>query len=185
MLDIIIISICFLFFFRGYSKGVIAAILSLVAALIAWVAALKLSDNIAQKLFNNQAIVSAKWAPLLTHILVFAAVILLFRMASRASEKALKEISLGWVNKLAGGTLYLCFAAFLFSIVLGFFSKMNFLNPDIKNASVVYPHIEPIAPKIVKLVGIAMPFVKNSYQQLDELFDKINHSLNPDVDTHR
>ncbi len=184
MLDIIIISICVFSFFRGYSKGVIAAILSLVAAIVAWVAALKLSDVIAQKLFNNQAITSAKWAPLLTHILIFVAVILIFRFLSRAVDKTLNAVSLSWANKLAGGVLYLGFAAFLFSITLGFLNKMNLLNTDTKNQSVVYPYFETISPKVVEWVGTAMPFVKDSYQQLNTLFDKINHSISADVDTH-
>ena len=70
MIDIIFAIIIIIACIKGYQKGLIIAVFSIIAFIIGLAAALKLSAVVAGWL-NGQANISAKWLPFISFALVF------------------------------------------------------------------------------------------------------------------
>src|ERR1043165_3057900 len=111
MLDIIGITLLLLFFYRGFRKGIIVALFSMLGVLLGMICALKLSHSLAGYLFAKGWVTSA-WAQIISYVFLFAGVILLVRLGARLIERTFEAIMLGLVNRIAGGLLY----AFIVSV---------------------------------------------------------------------
>ncbi|MBK7557459.1 MAG: CvpA family protein [Chitinophagaceae bacterium] len=72
---------------KGYQKGFIIAVFSIIAFIIGLAAALKFSAAVAAWLQNSISI-SAKWLPFIAFAIVFIAVVLLVRMGAKLIEKS-------------------------------------------------------------------------------------------------
>src|SRR5690606_7072158 len=92
--------------FKGYKKGIVVALFSVLALIVGLIAALRLSDHLAGLMLNQQALIAARWTPLISHVLVFIIVVILIRLIGKALRKSLKFVLLGWVDRLAGAMLY-------------------------------------------------------------------------------
>src|SRR5512138_3717427 len=97
-IDFIAIALLVLSIIKGFQKGLVVAIFSLLAFIIGLAAALKLSAVVAEYLRANTNI-SQKWLPILAFAIVFLAVVLLVRLGAKAIEGGLKLAMLGWLNK--------------------------------------------------------------------------------------
>jgi membrane protein required for colicin V production len=171
---IIIITACI----RGYQKGLIIAVFSIIAFVVGLAAALKLSAAVAGWLGNHAAI-SVKWLPFLSFALVFFIVVLLVRWGARLIEKTFKMALLGWVNRLGGIIFYVALYMIVFSIFLFYAEKIHLLDPATIQASQTYPFVQPWAPVVIDGFGKVIPLFKDTFAQLEMFFstvgDKIPH----------
>jgi membrane protein required for colicin V production len=171
---IIIITACI----RGYQKGLIIAVFSIIAFVVGLAAALKLSAAVAGWLGNHAAI-SVKWLPFLSFALVFFIVVLLVRWGARLIEKTFKMALLGWVNRLGGIIFYVALYMIVFSIFLFYAEKIHLLDPTTIQASQTYPFVQPWAPVVIDGFGKVIPLFKDTFAQLETFFstvgDKIPH----------
>lgn len=175
-LDIILLALLTWYGFKGYRKGIVQVLFAAIAMIVATLGALKLSGKLSGYFFQKDSDISP-WLPVLSFILVFAAILFFVYLISKTVDSSLKKIRLGWLNRLAGMVLYILIISFVFSTVLWIGDKVNLIKPETKSASVTYPLIAPIAPKGFELLGGLLPFVKSSYSELDMLFDKIDGHL--------
>src|SRR5690606_16710973 len=104
-LDIIGITLILLFFIRGYMKGLIVAIFSLLAILLGIICSLKLSGILATW-FYEKGYITSGWGQLISYIIIFTTVFLLVRLVAKAVESVTRAVALGWLNKIIGGVLY-------------------------------------------------------------------------------
>ena len=176
LLDIIGISLLVLFFIRGYRKGIIVALLSVVGLVLGVVVSLKLSGALAGWL-HAQDIAGARWALLISYVLLFVGVILLVRLIARLLEGSIKSLMLGPVNGLVGGLLYSLLAAFAWSALLWLAHRVHLLDPDTLAGSVTYSWFAPVAPRVVSLMGSLLPFAEGILAELESLFDDFNKKL--------
>ncbi|RQO30105.1 hypothetical protein DBR32_10995 [Taibaiella sp. KBW10] len=175
-IDFIYLIILAWFTMKGYRKGIVHALFSFVAVIIAMMGALKLSQKVSSYLFNAKSDINP-WIPMLSYIIVFVAIVFLVNMISRSIDKGLKTIKLGWANRIAGAVLYGLLVTFVWSSVLWLADKVNLMNPETKAHSKTYALIEPVAPKGFAIIGAVLPFVKDSYTELEHLFDNVNNRL--------
>ena len=108
---------------KGYQKGFIIAVFSIIAFIIGLAAALKFSAVVAAWLQNSISI-SAKWLPFIAFAIVFIAVVLLVRMGAKLIEKSFQVIMLGWLNRIGGIILYAALYIIILSIFI-FFSPFH------------------------------------------------------------
>jgi membrane protein required for colicin V production len=101
MIDIFFCIIVLLAIIKGWKKGLILALFSMVCGLIGLAAAVKLSAVIATHM-KSDLHMSSRWLPVIAFILVFVMVILIIRWAARLLEKLIQLVLLGWLNKLGG-----------------------------------------------------------------------------------
>ena len=105
LIDFTFAALMILAIIKGYQKGFILAIFSIIAFIIGLAAALKLSTAVANYLKDSIS-VSAKWLPFIAFALVFFVVVILVRLGAKLIEKTFQAVMLGWLNRIAGIVLY-------------------------------------------------------------------------------
>ncbi len=162
--------------FKGFSKGLILGIFSLLAFIIGLAAALKLSVIVAHYLENSSGS-SAKWLPVLSFMLVFIIVVLLVNLAARIIKKTISLAMLGWVDRIGGIILYIIIYTIIFSIILFFAEKTFLVKPEVVAASSVHDYVSPWGPKVINNLGKIIPVFKDLFTQLQSFFENIGHKF--------
>lgn len=164
------------FLFRGYKRGLILALFSVVALVVGIAAAMKLSGTLVELLAQNHPKL-AFWIPLLAHLIVFLAVAWLIHLMARLLQKSFEMLAMGWINRLLGVILYGILFCLAFSVILWVITQMALLPADVISHSRTYSVLNPLAPKVFGAIGKVFPFVKNEFNNLSQLFEQINRHL--------
>lgn len=171
-IDIVFLVLMLLACFKGYSKGFIVALFSVIAFVAGLAAALKLSAYAANRL-SGTFDTSGKWLPVISFILVFVLVVFLVSMVGKLLQKSVEMIMLGWLNRLAGITLYALLYTFIFSVFLFYAVQLRILSTATVEASKIYPYIQPLGPWVMDSLGNIIPVFKNMFGQLQDFFGTI------------
>ncbi|MBP6430561.1 MAG: CvpA family protein [Ferruginibacter sp.] len=175
-IDIVFAVILIMACIKGFQKGLIVALFSILAFIVGLAAALKLSTAVAGWL-SNSVTVSAKWLPFISFALVFLAVVLLVRWGAKLIEKTFQMALLGWVNKLGGIVFFLALYTIVFSIFLFYAEKIQLIQPDVIQASSTYSFIKPWGPKVIEGLGTVIPFFKDMFTDLSNFFGKLSTTI--------
>jgi len=162
--------------FRGYQKGLILAVFSVIAFIIGLAAALKLSVAVAAYLKDSISI-SAKWLPFLAFALVFFAVVLLIRLGAKLIEKVFQAVLLGWLNRLGGMLLYMVLYLIILSIFVFYAEKLQLLKPSVIQNSITYSFIQPWGPKVMDSFGKLIPVFKDMFTELGDFFNSLSNKI--------
>ena len=181
ILDVIGIIVLILFFIRGYKRGIIVAVCSVLAILLGILVSLKLSQTFSSWL-QEKGYVNSGWVTIISYVVLFIGIVLLVRLLAKFIQKAAEGMMLGMVNKLIGGLFYVFLGAVLWSSLLWIGARMNVISPDTIAASKTYSWMAAIAPWFFDQAGKVLPFVRDTFSQLDHFFDTINHKAG--VGTH-
>jgi membrane protein required for colicin V production len=176
LIDAVFAILVFFACIRGFRKGLILSLFSVTGFIIGLVAALKLSAIVANKL-SSYATVSGKWLPALSFFLVFITVVILVNMGARLIEKTAEMVLLGWANKLGGACLYLLLYSIVFSAFLFYAVQLKLISIETTGASVIYPYLHPLAPKVINTIGVVIPFLKGIFGQLEVFFDAVSNKI--------
>lgn len=166
ILDVILFILLIFAFVRGWKRGLLWAIGSLVAVLLGALISLKLSHHLANYLIESRWLVSSHTL-LISFIMVFMIVMLLLNVLLSFTDKLLDILFLGWVNKLAGAILYMVFITFVFSLVLWLTNNAGLIKGQTKSQSRFYPRVKHFAPFVIKQSSDFLPFCQNIYEQAD------------------
>ncbi len=173
LIDILFILAMVLAIFKGFRKGLVIAVFSLVGFIIGLAAALKLSTVVAGYL-KDSVNVSAKWLPVISFALVFLVVVLLVNWGGKFVERTFQAVMLGWVNKIAGALLYAVIYTLIFSIFLFYAEKVKLLEPGVISSSVFYHYIQPWGPVAIDGFGKLIPWFKDMFQELSDFFEGLS-----------
>ena len=154
--------------FKGLRKGFIIAIFSVLGFIIGIAAALKLSAVVAVKLAEHTG--AGKWLPAFSFLIVFIATAFLISLLGKLLQKTFETIMLGWVNRIAGVALYILLYSIIYSVFLFYAVQLHFIKTETTVASVVYPYLQPLAPKIIDGIGKFIPWFKDMFTQLENFF---------------
>ena len=173
LIDTVALVLLIISVFKGFTKGFIVALFSFLAFIIGLAAALKLSTLVASYI-GNAVNISQRWLPVIAFLVVFLIVALAIRLGAKMLEGVVKLAMLGWLNRLGGIILYILIYFFIFSILLFYAQQLHLLKPETIEASVSYPWIQPIAPKIMSIMGAVIPFFKDMFDQLLQFFQNVS-----------
>jgi membrane protein required for colicin V production len=176
LIDIIFIVLLIIAIFKGYTKGFIIAVFSVLALIVGLAAAMKLSVVTALWL-RNAVHIAAKWLPVFAFAIVFLVVVLLVRLGANALQKTAELALLGWVNKLAGILLYIALYIVILSVLLFYAEKVNILTGNTIASSKTYSFIKPWGPKAVNSIGALLPFFKDMFHQLEDFFAGLSDKI--------
>ena len=182
-LDVTGIILILLFFIRGYTKGFIVAAFSVLAILLGFLCALKLSQSFSAWLLANGYLTSG-WVQVISYVVLFIGVVLLVHLIARLLQKAVEGMMLGVVNKLIGGILYAFLGAVLWSSMLWIGARMHMFSPELMASSRSYSWLSGLAPWFFEQAGKLLPFVKDTFAKLSEFFDSVNKKLPGNVGAH-
>lgn len=154
--------------FKGLRKGFIIAVFSVLGFIIGIAAALKLSSIVALKLSVHTG--TAKWLPAVSFLLVFIAVAFIVNFVGKIIQKTFETVMLGWINRLAGVALFILLYSIIYSVFLFYAVQLHFISAATTATSVVFPYLQPLAPKIINSLGTILPWFKNMFHQLEDFF---------------
>ena len=147
-LDILILLPLLIGLIRGLMKGLIVEISSIVAILLGFFGAKYWSAA-----FASWIMLQFKWSEtaciVVAYALLFAAIALGLNIVARLLSKLFQKIQLGWLNRLLGGL----FGASKWAIVIvalvlcvhNLDKQFQFIQPELKEKSVVYTTLTPYA----------------------------------------
>lgn len=178
LLDAVALLLVVMVLFKGLRKGFIVAFFSFLAFIIGLAAALKLSAMVANYLGESLSL-SHKWLPFLAFGLVFIAVALLIRIGAKLLEGAVELVMLGWLNKLGGVLFYLLIYLIIYSILLFYAENLHLLTEKAEKSSIVYPYIHSLAPSVMHIVGMVIPWFKDTFTDLLRFFQNVSDKNHP------
>ena len=161
---------------KGYQKGLILAVFSIIAFVIGLAAALKLSAIVAVYLKNSIS-VSAKWLPFISFVLVFFVVVLLVRWGGKLIEKSFQVVLLGWLNRVGGIIFYAALYVIILSFFLFYAERLHLVQSAAMQSSKTYPFIQPWGPKLIDGLGKIIPVFKDLFSELESFFTGISNKI--------
>ena len=182
VIDVIFLILVVLAIIKGFRRGLIVGLFSLVAVIIGIAAAMKLSTVVADYL-GSAVKISDQWLPIISFIVVFIIVVLLIRLGANAIERAVEVVTLGWLNKLGGILLYFAIYTIVFSILLFYAEQVQLVKPETIEKSITYNFIQPWGPKAINLFGSLIPMFRDMFTDLQDFFDGVSHQIKP-ANTH-
>jgi membrane protein required for colicin V production len=176
IIDIIFAVLVLAALIKGYQKGLIIALFSIVAFIVGLTAAIKLSA-VAAGYLKDSIRISDKWLPFVAFIIVFIGVVLLIRLGAKLIEKAVQVALLGWLNRIGGMILYAVLYTFIFSIFLFYGEKLGLIKPAAMQSSLTYEYIKPWGPMVTDSIGKVIPFFKDMFIELERFFDTVSNKI--------
>ena len=149
-LDILILLPLLIGLIRGLMKGLIVEISSIVAILLGFFGA-----KLWSAAFASWLIQQFEWSEtaciVVAYALLFAGIALALNLVARLLSKLFQKIQLGWLNRLLGGI----FGTAKWGIVIvvlvlcvhNMDKQFQFIQPELKEKSVVYTTLTPYAEK--------------------------------------
>lgn len=176
VIDVIFLLLMLFACIKGFRKGFIIALFSVIGFIVGLAAAIKLSAVVAAKLSENIN-ASGKWLPALSFLLVFIVVVLLINLGARLIQKTFEVAMLGWVNRIAGIILYALLYSIFLSIFLFYAVELHFIKQETIASSQVYQYIQQLGPKVINSFGSVIPIFKDMFSSLESFFEKLPSTL--------
>jgi len=161
---------------KGYQKGLIIALFSIIALIVGLAAALKLSAVVAMYLQQNTTF-SSKWLPVISFALVFFLIVFLVHLGGKLIEKTFEMAFMGWLNRIGGILLYAVLYTIIYSVCLFYADKISVFEKATIESSVIYPKVQPIAPKVINGIGNLVPLFKDTFTQLEDFFASVSNKI--------
>jgi membrane protein required for colicin V production len=176
IIDIVFAILIVLAVIKGYQRGLIVGLFSLVAIIIGLAAAMKLSTAVAG--YIGEAVkVSDEWLPVISFAVVFIVVVLLIRWGANAIENAVEVVMMGWLNKLCGILLYAVIYTLVFSVLLFYAEQVKIVQPETIDKSVSYSFIQPWGPKAINGFASFIPFFRDMFNDLQDFFAGVSEKI--------
>lgn len=172
MIDIIFLILILMAIYKGYRKGLIISLFSIIALMVGLAAAMKLSAMAAGYL-EGSLNVSARGLAVLSFVLVFLLAVFIVRLGAKAIEKTVELAMLGWANRIAGIILYFILYTCVFSVILFYAVKIGLLSAQTLADSSSYSFIKPWGPAAINALGVILPFFKNMFAELESFFGRV------------
>jgi len=157
ILDIILAVPLLWFAYRGFQKGLVIELASLVALILGIWVAIHFSFFAANFLTDNFDI-GPKYLPVTAFIVTFIVVVLGVILVGKIVEKFINLIALGFLNKLGGLVFGIVKAAFFLSVITliinSFDDNQSLITPKLKEGSLLYKPIERFAPSIIPMLDV-------------------------------
>ena len=175
-IDIVFVVLAFFAAIKGFQRGLIIAVFSIIAIVIGLAAAIKLSA-VAAVHIGNAVRVTEKWLPVVSFIAVFIAVVILVRFGAKLIEKTLRFGMLGWANRVGGILFYLVLYTIIFSILIFYAEELHILKPATIHSSATYPYIQPLGPRVINAIGSIIPLFRDMFTELEDFFENLSHKV--------
>ncbi len=161
-LDIIIAIILFLFGYKGFRKGLIIEVVTLLAFAVGIYGAMHFSDFTAAHLQDFMEI-NPKYLNTIAFVLTFILLVIAVNILGRWVTNLIKAMNLTFWNKLGGGLFGMVKGVLLCSVllmVLNNFQLMGVVKPEVREQSKLYPYIEKTVPYVYRGFDLVRDYAK-------------------------
>lgn len=193
IIDICIVVILAFFGIKGLIRGIILEVFTLVGLLIGYIVALREMSSVTGFVIRYIHI-HELFLNVLSFIVIFLAIIFIFRWLAGLLRKFAKWTLITWVDRLGG----IAFGVFKGSLVASLVILLVSLLPlpesveEVQNQSVLFKPVRAVAPAVFNLFEKMFPETKDFYDEvregfkdsqgdvIDKLRDRQLDSLKPD-----
>jgi membrane protein required for colicin V production len=164
-LDIIIAVLILIFGIAGWRKGIIIEVTTLLALGLGLYGAFHFSDFTAVHLIEFVEI-DPKYLNLISFIVTFIIVSLLVHLLGRMVARLIKNLNLGFIDRIGGFIVGLAKGLLLCSLLVMLLNVMNtrgILKDDLKKGSLLYPYVEATVPYVYQ----GFDLVREAVQKTD------------------
>ena len=161
-LDIVIALVLFLFGYKGFRKGLIIEVVTLLAFGVGIYGAMHFSDFTAEHLQEVMEI-NPKYLNTIAFVLTFILLVIAVNMIGKAVTEMVKAMNLSFWNKLGGFVFGVAKGVLLCSIlllVLNNFQLIGVLKPEVREQSKLYPYIEETVPYVYRGFDLVKDYAK-------------------------
>ena len=169
-LDIIIAIILLLFGVKGFRKGLIIEVVTLLAFAVGIYGAMHFSDFTAEHLKEFMEI-NPKYLNTTAFVLTFILLVILVNIIGRMVTKLIQAMNLGFFNKLGGALFGMAKGVLLCSImvmVLNNFQLIGIVKPEVREQSKLYPYIEETVPYVYRGFDLVKGYVDDLQKEEEE-----------------
>jgi len=153
-LDIVLICITVLFLARGFFRGLVQEVMSLIAIVLATFLAANFDNLLAPHLgmyIDNMTTVSV-----LSYSIIFFGTLILFWILAKVIRSMLEISLLGWLDRTAGGVLGLA-EGVLIGLVILMFLQTFAPKSDILTESYIAPHAQHLVDDMEERLDMPSP----------------------------
>ncbi|NOZ46293.1 MAG: CvpA family protein [Chlorobi bacterium] len=137
--------------YKGFSKGLIVSIASLLALLLGVYGAIKFSDITSGYLIQNFDF-SSQYLPIISFAITFILIVVAVHLLARVLDKIVKAVALGFINRISGALFGIIKTAFILSVILTLINKFDektgVISPELKESSLLYIPLTGFAPLV-------------------------------------
>lgn len=155
--------------YRGFSKGVIIEIVSILAFVLGIWGAIHFSDYIADYVQDN---INSKYEPVISFSIIFVAIVVGVFVIGKLLEKVVNLAQLKLANKLAGAAFgvgkVVLILSFLIIIINQYDAKFHFIPKEARDSSLLYGPLIDLSKTVVPAVKESDTFREN--EGLKDLF---------------
>lgn len=170
ILDIVVLLPCAFFTIRGFMKGFILELSTLLGLVIGIIGAVKFTTIVL--VYLPEGFVTP-FSGFLAYLAVFIAIFIFIFLMGKVLEKALKIIQLNFFNRVAGAIFGFVKILFILSLLFWLTQQINFIPEETKEASLSYPLIASLAPVTLELAGIFFPFLQDMAENVEFYFEQL------------
>ena len=182
-LDIIIALILFLFGWKGWRKGLIIEVVSLLAFGVGIYGAMHFSDFTAAHL-QEVTEINPKYLNTVAFVLTFVLLVIVVNLIGRLLTKAVKAMNLTFFNRLGGFLFGAAKGVLLCStmvLVLNNLQMLGFVKEEIKEDSYLYPYIEETVPYLYKGFDLVRDYAKEVLPNHQEEMGRDTLNVSPQI----
>lgn len=175
-MDIIIAIILFLFGFKGFRKGLIIEVVTLLAFAVGIYGAMHFSDFTAEHL-QEFVEVNPKYLNTIAFVLTFILLVIAVNVLGRWVTNMVKAMNLNFWNKLSGLVFGVAKGVLLCSVivlVLNNFQLIGVVKPEVREQSKLYPYIEKTVPYVYRGFDLVKDFAKDLQNEETESSDSVS-----------
>ena len=168
-IDIIILIPLIFGAYRGFRKGFLMELATILAFVLAIIGGFKLL-HWGMDLLDQHFDINGNLLPYIAFVLIFIGIVLFVNLIGKMLKKVLDMTLLGSVDAFAGALVGLLKWTFGISVILWITTNVGLLIPtEHINDSLLYPYIVNIAPTVIEYVSILWPFAEDLFHPIKEL----------------
>ena len=171
IIDIAGTILCCVALFYGFRTGLINALFTILAVFVSTLICLKFSSLTTSWL--SEIGFNSPYLPIIGFAGTFLGAMIVLKFAGFSINKIIKEVGIGWANKIAGAVAVGGVVFMLMSIGLFYLDGMEFIPEDISERSLMYPLLIGYAPGIMDGIGYVLPFMSDIFDTFREFYDQI------------
>lgn len=151
ILDIIFLIPLLFALYRGFKKGLVHMIASLLALILGIIGAIQLRPVFAS-LLDSLFDIAAEYLNVIAFAVAFVVIVLVVHLAAFLAEKLVKAVALNFLNRLLGMAFGVLVTAFVISMILWPINEINkekeLIKPERIEGSLLYRPLSSFAPAI-------------------------------------
>ena len=166
--DIILLLILAFAGYRGYQRGFMVSLLSIIAFVIAIILAFVLLDW-GIKFLDDLIDGFNGVLPYLSFILIFVGVAVAINLLGKMLKSVIDLTIFGGFDNVVGGMVGVLKWVFGLSLIIWLSQNVGVeIPPDMQKSSLFYSRLEPVAPYVISGISEYLPFLKSLFQSIAE-----------------